>query len=110
MSKRSISVSGKVSDDPSSFEIDPDDEIVEFDDSFFENARVVIGGKVIREATGTLTNRGRPPLPEGTRKELVSIRLSPDILHWLRCTGPGWQSRVEEMLRERMQAATSPKG
>ena len=105
MSKRSISGSGKVSDETSSFEVDPDHEIVEFDDSFFENARVVIGGKVVREATGTLTNRGRPPLPEGTRKELVSLRLSPDILWWLRSTGPGWQSRLEEMLRERMQAA-----
>lgn len=109
MSKRSISGSGKVSDEPSSFEVDLDDEIVEFDESFFENARVVIGGKVVREATGTLTNRGRPPLPEGTRKESVSLRVSPDILCWLRSTGPGWQSRVEDMLRERMDAALSAK-
>jgi uncharacterized protein (DUF4415 family) len=109
MSKRSISGSGKVSDETSSFDVDPDDEIVEFDDSFFENARVVIGGKVVREATGTLTNRGRPPLPAGTRKELVSLRLSPDILWWLRSTGPGWQSRMEDMLREKMDAALSAK-
>lgn len=85
------------------------DDIPEADDTFFERAQFSRGGKVIRQATGTLTNRGRPPLPEGTRKELVSLRLSPDILWWLRCTGPGWQSRVEEMLREKMQAATSPK-
>jgi uncharacterized protein (DUF4415 family) len=83
--------------------------MVEFDDDFFQNARVVIGGKVIREASGTRTNRGRPPLPEGIRKELVSLRISPDILNWLRATGPGWQSRLEEMLRERMQAALAPK-
>jgi uncharacterized protein (DUF4415 family) len=48
-------------------------------------------------------------LPEGTRKELVSLRLSPDVLWWLRSTGPGWQSRLEEMLRERMQAAMAEK-
>jgi uncharacterized protein (DUF4415 family) len=82
-----------------------DDEIIEFDDTFFEHAAVTVGGKVIREGKGTLTNRGRPPLPEGTRKELVSLRLSPDILWWLRSTGPGWQSRMEAMLRERMDAA-----
>ena len=109
MSKRNSSGSGKVSDDVSPFEPNLDDEIIEFDDTFFERAAVTVGGKVIREGTGTLTNRGRPPLPEGTRKELVSVRLSPDILWWLRSTGPGWQSRMEDMLRERMQAALAPK-
>lgn len=110
MSKRNSSGSGKVSDEVSPFEANFDDEIIEFDDTFFERAAVTRGGKVIREGTGTLTNRGRPPLPEGTRKELVSLRLSPDILWWLRSTGPGWQSRLEEMLRERMQAAMAAKG
>lgn len=110
MSKRNSSGSGKVSDDVSPFEPNLDDEIIEFDDTFFERVAVVRSGKVIREGTGTLTNRGRPPLPEGARKELVSIRLSPDILWWLRSTGPGWQSRMEDMLRERMQVALAPKG
>jgi uncharacterized protein (DUF4415 family) len=109
MSKRNSSGSGKVSDRTSPFEADLDDEMIEFDDDFFQNARVVIGGKVIREASGTLTHRGRPPLPEGTRKELVSVRLSPDILNWLRSTGPGWQSRLEDMLRERMEATLAAK-
>ena len=109
MSKRNSSGSGKVSDDVSPFEADLDDEIVAFDDAFFEQAAVTRGGEVIREGRGTLTNRGRPPLPEGTRKELVSLRLSPDILWWLRSTGPGWQSRLEDMLRERMQAAMAAK-
>jgi uncharacterized protein (DUF4415 family) len=105
MSKRNISGSGKVSDDRSSFESDLDDEIVEFDDSFFENARVVIGGKVVREATGTFTRRGRPPKPEGERKVLVSLRLAPEIVEWFRATGPGWQSRIEELLRREVRSA-----
>lgn len=108
MSKRSISVSGKVSgkvsDESSVFEIDPDDEIVEFNDSFFENARVVIGGRVVREATGTALRRGRPPKAEGERKVLVSLRLAPDIIDWFRATGPGWQTRIEEILRAQMAA------
>lgn len=109
MSKRDISGSSKVAEEGASFVFDPDDDIPEADDTFFERAQFRRGGKVIREATGTLTNRGRPPLPEGTRKVSVSLRLSPDILWWLRCTGPGWQSRVEQMLREKMQAAMASK-
>jgi uncharacterized protein (DUF4415 family) len=109
MSKRNSSGSGKVSDDVSPFEANLNDEITEFDDTFFERAAVSQGGQVVREGTGTLTNRGRPPLPEGTRKELVSLRLSPDLLWWLRSTGPGWQSRLEAMLRERMEAALATK-
>ncbi|HYD36865.1 MAG TPA: BrnA antitoxin family protein [Allosphingosinicella sp.] len=105
MSKKGISGTSRVAEEGAPFLPDPYDEIPEADDTFFERAAVVRGGKVIREGTGTLTNRGRPPLPEGTRKQLVSVRLSPDILWWLRSTGPGWQSRMEEMLRERMEAA-----
>jgi uncharacterized protein (DUF4415 family) len=105
MSKRSISGSGKVSDGSPSFESSLDDEIVEFDDSFFENARVVVGGKVVREATGSCMRRGRPPKPEGERKVLVSLRLAPDIVEWFRATGPGWQTRIEELLRREVRDA-----
>jgi uncharacterized protein (DUF4415 family) len=104
VSKKDISGGGKVREETADFQADLDDDIVELDDTFFERAAFTRGGKVIREGTGTLTNRGRPPLPEGTRKELVSVRLSPDILWWLRSTGPGWQSRMEDMLRERMDS------
>jgi hypothetical protein len=109
VSKKDISGGGKVREETADFQAELDDDIVELDDTFFERAALTRGGKVIREGTGTLTNRGRPPLPEGTRKELVSLRLSPDILWWLRSTGPGWQSRMEDMLRERMQAALASK-
>ena len=83
--------------------IDPDDA-PRLPQEMAERAQLSIGDKIIREADPPLgTRRGRPPKPEAERKELVSLRLSPDLLHWLRSTGPGWQSRVEEMLRARMQ-------
>ena len=41
-------------------------------------------------------------------KALVSLRLSPDVLIALRATGPGWQSRVDEVLRNQF-LATSPR-
>jgi hypothetical protein len=69
MSKRNISNSGKVSEEPVLFDADLDDEIIEFDDSFFEHARVCIGGKVIREATGRLTREGVVPYPKAEKDE-----------------------------------------
>lgn len=34
-------------------------------------------------------------------KEAVKIRLDPDVLAVLRATGKGWQTRVNQILRER---------
>jgi uncharacterized protein (DUF4415 family) len=66
-------------------------------------AQLSIGDKVIREADPPLgKRRGRPTKREGERKELVSVRLSPDVLAWLRATGPGWQTRLDDMLRVKM--------
>ncbi len=33
-------------------------------------------------------------------KELISIRLSKDVVSKLRATGPGWQARVDDHLRK----------
>jgi len=33
-------------------------------------------------------------------KELISIRLSQDVVSRLRASGPGWQARVDEHLRK----------
>jgi uncharacterized protein (DUF4415 family) len=71
-----------------------------------EHAQLSIGGKVIREADPPLgKRRGRPPKREDERKELVSLRLSPDVLAWLRATGPGWQTRLDDMLRVKMMTS-----
>ena len=71
-----------------------------------ERAQIAIGGKVIREAVPPLgRRRGRPPKPDGERKELVSIRLSKDLLEKLRASGEGWQTRVDEVLRRHVEEA-----
>jgi len=44
--------------------------------------------------------RGRPPLPPGEAKEKINMRLSPDVLAALRASGPGWQTRADELLRQ----------
>ena len=42
-------------------------------------------------------SRGRPV---GTSKEQVSIRFDTDVLSALRATGRGWQTRVNDTMRE----------
>ena len=43
---------------------------------------------------------GRPPLDPSEVKERITIRLDRDVLLKLRATGPGWQTRVNEILRK----------
>lgn len=50
---------------------------------------------------GALLSLKRPRGPQKTpTKELISIRLSPDVVSRLRASGRGWQARVDEHLRE----------
>ncbi|MBC7718362.1 MAG: BrnA antitoxin family protein [Chitinophagaceae bacterium] len=45
-----------------------------------------------------LVRRGRPP--KGSTKVLTTLRLDPDVLAGLRATGSGWQTRVNDAMRE----------
>jgi uncharacterized protein (DUF4415 family) len=69
---------------------DPDDA-PELLPAFFEDAEIRDGETIIRPG------RGRPRL--GAPKEQINIRLDADVLALLRETGPGWQTRINEMLR-----------
>jgi uncharacterized protein (DUF4415 family) len=77
---------------------DPDDA-GEWTDNQLSRAQHAIGGKVVREAQGTLTRRrGRPKLT--SPKEQISVRLDPDVLAALRASGPGWQATINQILRK----------
>ena len=47
--------------------------------------------------------RGRPPVP--SPKHLVSLRLDQDVVVHFRATGPGWQSRINAVLRGHLPQA-----
>jgi uncharacterized protein (DUF4415 family) len=68
---------------------DPDDA-PHLTREWFASADLYEGNKLIR--------RGRPA--KAAPKEAVNIRLDPDVLAYFRATGPGWQSRINEMLRK----------
>lgn len=80
---------------------DPDDA-PEWDDEDFQKAEFKIGDQVVRPATGTYTKRGRPKLDNP--KTLVTLRLDPEVLTRLRATGPGWQSKVNDILKKAVGA------
>lgn len=76
--------------------IDPDDA-PEWSDAVFDRAEIRDGAKLVRPASGTLTRRGRPRLENPKRQ--VTVRLDHDVLETLRSSGPGWQGRMNEILK-----------
>jgi uncharacterized protein (DUF4415 family) len=75
---------------------DPD-TAPEIPDDVWEWAQISVGGKVIRQATGTLTKRGRPPIGDEPKQQ-VTLRLPRDVISYFKAGGPGWQSRISDAL------------
>jgi uncharacterized protein (DUF4415 family) len=44
-------------------------------------------------------------LPAAPRKEAISLRLDADVLDWFRARGPGYQTRINAVLRAYKDAA-----
>ena len=42
--------------------------------------------------------RGRPK--SASRKQLLSVRYSPEVIEYFKSTGEGWQGRMDEVLRD----------
>jgi uncharacterized protein (DUF4415 family) len=76
--------------------VDPDDA-PEWTEDQLDRAELAEGGTILRKADGTLTKRGRPRL--ATPKQIVSLRLEPEVISAFRATGAGWQKRMGEVLR-----------
>ncbi len=62
-------------------------DIPEIDESFFKNAKVVV--------------------PPG--KKQLTLRLDADILEWMKKQGPGYQSRINAILRSYYEAHRNDK-
>jgi len=71
--------------------IDPDDA-PELTAEMLAEAEVFSGDRFVRRGPGR-------PKAEMT-KEKISVRLDPDVLARLRESGPGWQSRINAVLRK----------
>jgi len=62
-----------------------------------EDDRPLTGNEMRSGVAEYRRSRGRPV---GTSKEQVSIRFDTDVLSALRATGRGWQTRVNDTMRE----------
>jgi uncharacterized protein (DUF4415 family) len=47
----------------------------------------------------------RQRLPAVPRKAAISLRLDADVLEWFRAQGPGYQTRINAVLRAYREAA-----
>ena len=72
---------------------DPDDA-PELTPAMLDRAEVFEGDRFVRRG------RGRPR--SDAPKETIAIRLDQDVLERLRASGPGWQSRINQMLRRNL--------
>ena len=52
------------------------------------------------------TLRGRPKSEK--KKQLISIRYSPEVVAYFKSTGEGWQSRMDGVLREYVDRHSRP--
>lgn len=67
---------------------------------FWEGARIEHKGKII----GTARKPGERGPQKKPTKVQVTIRLSPEVIDYFKDTGKGWQTRMDEALREYVQA------
>jgi uncharacterized protein (DUF4415 family) len=85
----------------------PDDDNPQWTREEIRNARPALD--VIAEtfgataAAGLRRGRGRPP--KADRKVSQNLRLDPDVLEAFQREGKGWQTRINQVLRENMPGA-----
>ncbi|WP_310474278.1 BrnA antitoxin family protein [Sandarakinorhabdus sp.] len=81
---------------------DPDDAPV-ITRAIAERGDWRVDGKVVKPATGTYRRAGRPPQGDQPKSQ-VTLRLDADVLARFRAEGPGWQSRINAILRKAVGA------
>ena len=56
------------------------------------------------ESQNTTAQRAPSSMP---LKQIVTIRLDVDMLNWFKSAGPGYQTRINQILRDHMDAQRS---
>ena len=76
--------------------VDPDDA-PELTDAFFDRADLYEGGKLVRRGVGR---------PVGSAKTATTLRLDDEVLDAFKASGKGWQTRINDVLREYLKTHT----
>jgi uncharacterized protein (DUF4415 family) len=67
------------------------------------SAREVLPEIVGRENADLLLQRGPGRPPKENPKKRITIRLDADLVAWIKDQGPGYQTRINAILREAME-------
>ena len=79
--------------------VDPDDA-PELTDDFFNQATPKINDEIVSIHEVNEAFKKRVGRPKSTNpKQPISIRLSADVVDYFKSTGSGWQTRIDEILR-----------
>ena len=78
--------------------ISPDDDLPEITDEWIAEADLHHGSKLVR--------RGRPRL--ANPRQLLSLRLPPQVIARWKATGPGWQTRMADVLEKKAPKQERP--
>jgi uncharacterized protein (DUF4415 family) len=55
-----------------------------------------------------LKRKGRPPVGEASKVQ-VTLRLDPAVIAHFKARGPGWQTRINEVLAKSIRGKTAPR-
>ena len=68
----------------------------------WDNAVVVKGGgyQAVRAAVAAKRKPGERGPQRSPTKQLVSVRYSPEVLTYFKASGEGWQTRMDEALKQ----------
>ena len=68
----------------------------------WDNAVFVNGGgyKAVRAAVAAKRKPGERGPQRTPTKQLVSVRYSPEVLNYFKASGAGWQTRMDEALKQ----------
>lgn len=81
----------------------PDDDIPELTEADFASGTWHRAGQPLNDAEGRaaaavqMRRRGRPSVNGG--KQHINLRIDQDVIDAFKATGPGWQSRMNDVLR-----------
>lgn len=87
-----------------------DDELTEFERGLLESIGQAKRGEfaAVHTPEQIMVRRGRPlGSVKAHAKVAVKLRLDPDVLAALRATGRGWQTRVNDTMREWVNTHTA---
>ena len=79
------------------------DDAPEWTQEDFRNARPISDFPELLDAINNARARGQRGPQKSVTKDRIGLRLDHEVVQYFRATGPGWQSRINEILAEHVK-------